>query len=143
MINLLPDNTLFVQWLLFIAALVTLHWGIFKPVLAILKERKARTIGERTHTQALDEKALQMTTQLEKRIGEARQTGLRKKEELKKMGEISRDELLKKVRLELDQKIEGLQRQVEQESREASLQLKQYAQAISRDIAFKVLEREV
>ncbi len=124
-------------------AVVTLNWGIFKPVLKILEERKNRTVGEKEKAKAFDQRALEMTTLLEKRMEEARQIGLRRKEETRSTGEKFGEGVLKTVRLEMTQKMEELRTKIEAESKKATLQLRQYAQEISREIASKVLEREI
>ena len=50
---------------------------------------------------------------------------------------------MKKTRQEIDHKMEEIRQTIEREGKETALQLKQYAQEVSREIASKLLEREV
>jgi F-type H+-transporting ATPase subunit b len=143
MIDLLPNTTVLYQWVIFMIALMTLHFGIFRPVLKILQERKSKTSGEKERAKTLDQKAEEMMRECEKRMEEARVLGSRQKEERRRIGGKFVEELLKKTRAEIDQKMGEVHQKIEREGREASLQLKQYAQTVSREIATKILEREI
>lgn len=143
MIDLLPNSTIFYQWVIFMIALATLHFGIFKPVLRIIAERRNRTQGARETAHSLQHRSEEMLAQCEKKIGEAKALGLEKRAAHLQAGEKVKEELLGKTRAEINQQMEKIRHQIEAETREASLQLKQYAQQISHDVASKVLGREV
>ena len=143
MIELLPDGTILFQWAIFITAVLTLHFGIFRPTLRILNERKVRSLGEKETAKNLDEKSQEMLVLCEKRIEEARLVGWQKKAELRSSAEKFAEDLLKKTRAELQQKMDETRGQVESESREAAFKLRQEARDLSNRIATKVLEREI
>ncbi len=143
MIDLFPNATIFIQWGLFAVALITLHFGIFRPTLRILRERRLRTEGERETAKSLEIRALELTALCEKKVEEARATGGRKKEEIRAAGEKVVAGLLQKTRGDMEAQMEAMRQTIERESREASMQLKQHAQEIAREIAGKVLGREI
>ncbi len=143
MIDLLPNITLVYQWVIFMVAVLTLHFVVFRPTLRILDERKSRTEGEKEAAHALEEKSRDLLAQVEKGMEEARQTGVRKKEELRSVAAKFSEDVLKKTRLELEKKMEETRTTVARESKEAALQLRQQARDLARDIAVKVLEREI
>ncbi len=139
----MPNGTLLYQWVLFMGAFLVLHFGIFKPTLHILAERKARTSGARESAETLQKKAAEILFLCEKKVEEARQLGIAHKNEKLTAGEKLREHLLKKVRGEIDQKMQAMRHQIEGESKQATMQLRQYSQEIARAIASKVLEREI
>lgn len=143
MIDLLPNTTVLYQWLIFMAALFTLHFGIFRPVLRILEARKAKTVGEKEQAKGLEQRSEEILQFCEKKLVEARSLGGREKEERLRAGEKYVQELMKKTRQEIDHKMEEIRQTIEREGKETALQLKQYAQEVSREIASKLLEREV
>lgn len=143
MIDLLPNTTLVAQWVIFMVAVLTLHFVVFRPTLRILEQRKSRTEGEKEAAHALEEKSRDLLAQVERGMEEARQTGVRKKEELRSAAAKFSEDVLKKTRVELEKKMEETRTTVERESKEAALQLRQQARDLAHAIAVKVLEREI
>ncbi len=143
MIDLLPNPTIVCQWVLFMVAVFTLHFGIFRPTLRIIQERKNRTEGEKESAHSLESQCHDMTAQVEKRMEEARIMGARKKDERRLAAEKFTEELLKRTRGELEKKMEETRLTVEKESKEAAMQLRQQVRSLAHDITVKVLEREI
>lgn len=143
MIDLLPNGSVLYQWAIFMIAVGTLHFGIFKPVLHILEKRKARTAGDKETAKQLEGKSDEMMATCEKKLAEAKSQGLKEREARKHIAEETHQTLLKKTREEIEKKMTEIQKNIEHETKEAMLQLRQYAQEVSRDIAAKILEREV
>jgi F-type H+-transporting ATPase subunit b len=124
-------------------AFVILNFGVFRPVLRILEERKAKTVGEKETARHLTEKSQEMRTLYDKRIEEARLEGIRKKETLRNSGEKYVEDLLKKTRGETEASMEVARGDIDRQSKEAALQLRQQARDLGREITVKVLERNV
>lgn|GEM_PF-2692973 len=143
MIDLLPNITVLYQWVIFMIALLTLHFGVFKPVLRILNERKAKTTGAKENAIRLQHRSDEILDQCEKKIEQARTAGMRKREERLQSAEKIKEELLKNTRDEIDERLEKVHHQIEVETKEATLQLNQYAQQMGHEIASKLLEREI
>lgn len=141
MIDLFPNTTVVFQWFIFMTALVVLNFGLFKPIFKILEERRSRTLGEREKALHYEQKVAELLAACEKKLDEARLLGETKKEEAHLSAEKFTEGLMKKTRQEVNRLINDTHSRLEQESREAGMQLRQYAQQISRDIAAEVLER--
>jgi F-type H+-transporting ATPase subunit b len=142
-IDLLPNETVVFQWVIFAIAFLILNFGIFRPTLRILDERKNKTTGEKETAQKLNDKSKEMRALYEKRIEDARQEGIRKKDDLRTGGERFVEDLIKRTRAETDQDMESSRTEIERQSKEAALQLRQQARDLGRDIAGKILERNV
>lgn len=143
MIDLMPNSTIAAQWIIFAVAVCTLHFGIFKPTLKIIQTRRARSIGARHDAATFVKKSEEKTSVLEKRLEEARRLGYQKKEEIVHQGEHLAEAIIRKAREDVDRTLEGIRKSIDHEYKEASLQIRQYAQELSRDVAAKVLERNV
>ena len=46
MIDLMPNETIFVQWAYFLVSLAVLYYLVFRPSLRIIQARRAATIGD-------------------------------------------------------------------------------------------------
>ncbi len=143
MIDLLPNATVVVQWVIFMMALVTLHFGIFRPILHLLEERKNRTEGEKETAETLEKKTVEISDRCGKRLEEARLEGSRKKEEIRGAGEKQVEEILKRTRAEMDKRLSETRQTIDKEVKEASFLLRQQARDLSKEIASKILGREV
>ncbi len=141
--DIFPNGTVVFQWCLFMTALIALHYGVFRPVLHLLRVRRERTEGERIKAEQLTRRAEELLAEIEGRLREAREKGMEAREARIREGETREHEILRKVRSELDQKMELLRKDLEREGREVSLKLRQYAQELSHDIAERLLERSV
>lgn len=143
MIDLLPNETIVFQWVIFMTAVLTLHFGIFRPALKILDERESRTAGAKKEAEESEKKSQEVLAVCEKRVEEAHRTGARKKEEIRATGERYAEDLMKKTRGELERRMEEARQKIEKESKEAALLLKQVVRELSHEMASKILEREV
>lgn len=141
--DLFPNETVLFQWLLFMTALFALNYGVFRPVMHLIRERKERTEGERAKAEELVKKAESLLAECERRIGEARKAGMEERESRLREAEQAARERIRQVRQEIDKEMGELRESLEQERRKASLQLKQYGETIAREIAEKILERPV
>jgi F0F1-type ATP synthase membrane subunit b/b' len=139
-IDLMPNPTAIVQWFIFMIAVFTLHFGIFKPTLRLIMARRERSIGARRSAGAMMKKSEEQSLIIEQKIQEARKLGYKKIEEAVHAGEKESERLLAAARDKVGQSLETLRKEIELESKEALLQLRQQSQEISRDIAKAVLE---
>lgn len=141
--DLFPNETVVFQWFLFITALVALNYGVFRPVLHILQERKNRTEGERKKSEELFHRAENLLTECEKKIAEAHKAGAQEREKLLRETSEKERVFLQQRRGEVDKKMEELRSNLGRQYHEASLQLKQYGQKLGHEIAEKVLGRGI
>lgn len=139
----MPNETVLIQWVIFMVAFLVLNFGVFQPVLRILNERRALTLGARDQAKSLDHHIQELTVQCEKKVEEARAVGNSQRMEIRRAGEKAAEELLKKTRAEVDQKLDEIRHKIDRESKGAAMQLRQYAQTISHEAASKILGREI
>ncbi|OGQ66763.1 MAG: hypothetical protein A3F89_07050 [Deltaproteobacteria bacterium RIFCSPLOWO2_12_FULL_50_11] len=135
MISLLPDDTLLIQWAIFLLVLGVLHFGGFRPTLKILRERKKRTKGEKERAQILTKEAEKILVQYEEKIKEARLKGNRERERLSKEGEAIYSQLVKEARSAEEEAISKIRQDLESQKRQAMIDLEETAQEMSKEIA--------
>lgn len=143
MIDLVPNITLVYQSLLFFVAFGVLNFLIFKPSLKIIQERKRQSLGSSDTAEKLVKETQEMTVLCEKKMEEARLSGIRKKVQKMEVGEKFREELLKKIREDVDQKLEEIRNKISSESKKAESSLQTYSQDLAKNIVTKILEREI
>ena len=143
MIDLLPNQTIFIQWLLFIAVFLILRSAVFGPVLRILETRRLRTEGEAEEAVRRNEETARMTTATEERLLKARLSGGERKEQILLDAFSRQSAIVGEVRAENQKILHEIQTRVEQEGHKAALQLRQYAQKLGKEIAEKILERTI
>ncbi len=143
MIDLYPNATIIYMWLIFMAAFLILHYGIFRPTLKLLHLRRTHTHGIKTQAELLEKESEQLLQACEKKIDEARQIGIQEREQRRMAGEKIQSETLQKGRQAMTAKIEEARSLIEQQSREALLQIRKYSQTISQEIATKILGRSL
>lgn len=141
--DLLPNETIIFQWLLFMTALMALHYGVFRPVFRLLEERRDRTDGERKKTEQLAARAERLLEQCSQGMNEARVKGIAEREVRLREGEDFQQGEFKKIRAEIQRDLEGLRQDLDRESRNCRLELRGQAQILGREIAEKILERAV
>ncbi len=124
-------------------AFVTLSLGIFRPILALIEERKTRTKGEKHLAENLEKKVLELTAEYEKRMENSRLKGMHKKEELRKAGEHFKEDLLNKARTEAEEQMKHLREEIDREFKNSQNQLKIETERIGHEIASTILERPV
>src|SRR5262249_44819045 len=129
-IDLSINETALFQWVIFMIAFLILNFGIFRPVLRILEQRKAKTIDEKEAAQKFNEKSKEMRALYEKRMEEARLEGIQKKDALRNSGEKYVEGMLKKTRSETEQSMEVTRGEIDRQSKEAALQLRQQAREL-------------
>ncbi|MBI2082371.1 MAG: hypothetical protein HYT76_02265 [Deltaproteobacteria bacterium] len=124
-------------------ALFALHFGVFRPVLHLIQQRKDRTSGERERVEQLNQRIETLVAQCDKRLEEGRRTGALEKERLLQEAETASREVIHSVRQEIEKEMEKARTDLDRQARSISLQLKQHAQELGREIASKVLEKGV
>ncbi len=143
MIDLVPNITIAYQWVIFMIAFLVLHFGVFRPTLKIIEQRKSKTVGEKETARELETKSKGMEIIHGKRMEEARLEGIHKKDAHRTSGEKFMEDLLKKTRAEIEQNMERSRSEIDKQSKEAALHLRQQARDLGRDIAVKILERDI
>jgi len=141
MIDLFPNETFFVQWVIFLIAFFVLRSLVFRPTLRLFEERKRQTEGERVRAEQLVEKTARLIEQVETKLGQARDKGLQQKETLLKEGYDYRNKISQDVRDESQKMMKEVQARIAKEGNVTRAKLREEAQKIGQIIAEKILER--
>lgn len=117
--NISPDFTLFIQMAIFFASWLVLHFLVFKPYLALIEARRAKTVGLVDQAAKARVKAAQMETDYDVFMkAERKKITDWADGEKRKIGEEERD-IVGKARAEVTIELETLRKQVGSELEEA------------------------
>ncbi|MDB4988357.1 MAG: synthase sector subunit b [Myxococcaceae bacterium] len=137
------DGTVFVQAAMFFVAFVMLYALVFKPMVALLDAREQAIDGAKADAKHLeaDVSAKQATFELELR--RVRGVGNEERDRLRAEGQELERHLLERVRTETTQLVAEAKERIEGEARTARAELIAQRPELAREIASRVLGREV
>jgi F-type H+-transporting ATPase subunit b len=137
------DGTIFVQFGIFIVLLFILTKFVFRPYLAMLKDRDENIDGARSQAAEMNEKADNDLNSYEDKIMAARKEAASVRSVFREEGEKEASDLLGKARAESDAKVETSRQKIRQSADAARLALRTRADRIAKEITTKLLGREV
>ncbi len=137
------DKTLLVQVALFVALWLILKPLLFDPMLKLFEEREKRIEGAITEARNIDLKSVAAKTKYDDAVGKARAEGAAARDKLRAEGLKTESELLGQARLEGQAKLEAGRKQAQEELAKAREQLSAERQKLARELAARVLGREV
>ena len=135
--------TLFLQFANFMILLVLLNVLLFKPLRAALAARKATVDGDLARSRSLDEQVQIQVAEYEAKLQEARQRGSRERMALRQAAQSEEARLLGAANEAAAQRLQTLKEQVAGEAEAARQGLRSETEALARQIAGKVLGRNV
>lgn len=135
--------TFFVQMINFLALIAILNWLLVKPAMKIINERRSRVEGSNEETRLLLEEVEKNTAGYQQRLSEARILASSEKEKLRQEGSQQEAEIVRKARDEARIMLEEMKSRIARESLDAKDIMRKEIEALSRDIAEKVLGRGV
>lgn len=143
MIDLYPNETLPLMWVIFSVVLLSLSRFVFKPTVSLIEERHHKTEGLKNETVTLAEQTKSITAVYEKRIAEARLKASSVRESIIGEARTAERKMIEEARSRNEAVFEEMKGRIEREKREEEMKLKQYAQVLARDMVDKILERKV
>ena len=143
MISLLPDSTLFIQWIIFMVVLIVLNFTVFRPTLIILKERKKRTQGEKARAEVFDQESGDLIAQYEEKMMRARVQGNQERDRLLQEGDAVYSKIVKEARATEAAQFEDIRQDLAVKQKQAAAELQKTAQTIAQDLAQSILERNI
>lgn len=138
-----PDWTALLQLVIFLGLVVLLSRLLFKPILRLLERREGLIQGGKKSADEFNAKAREMMSQYEQGLAEARQRAVAERERLRAEGLAVEAEMLRQTVEECQRLLEEIKARIQAEGAQASEELRKQAEAISLEIAEKVLERKV
>jgi F-type H+-transporting ATPase subunit b len=137
------DLTFVVVLVLFVALTLFLKPVLFDPMLKLFEERERRIDGAKLLARKMDEKSAAALTKYEDTMAKARETANAERDKIRAEGLKREKEILGEVRAATAQAIENGKRAVHEDAAKARATLKTESAAMARDLATRVLGREV
>lgn len=135
--------TLFVQMGVFLAVLVILNRFLFQPILQTFDERARRVEDAKSQARSLEAETARQVAAYQGQIQEARSEGELMREGMRRTASTESENLIRRAREETGDMLGELKERIAREYREASATLKAEAQGMAREVAVRVLGREV
>lgn len=141
MINL--DLAFAVQVVNFGLLVLVLNIFLYKPIRALLAQRRQEIQSARERAVAVDEQVQEKVAQYEARLREAKSEVGAKRAELVKEAQAEETTVLEKARQEAGASLAAIRERVAKESADARQMLRQQAESLSGDICEKILGRSL
>jgi F-type H+-transporting ATPase subunit b len=137
------DATFVVQVVLFVALTLFLKPVLFDPMLKLFEERERRIDGAKLQARKIDEKSANAAAKYEAEMAKARAAAGAVRDKIRADAMKQEQEILGRVRTSTSKVIEDGKRSALAEAERARAALKTEAAALARDLAGRVLGREV
>jgi F-type H+-transporting ATPase subunit b len=137
------DATILVQIALIVVLLVFLKPLLFDPLMKLFEEREKKIDGAKLQARRMDEKSANALGEYEEAMAKARASAGGERERLKAEGTAHEAEILEAVRKKTEKSMEEGRRKIEVDLAAARAELKRDADALARDVATRILGREV
>jgi len=140
--NIIPELTLSL-WLVvpFLVAMIGLHFILFKPLLAYLDEREAKTAGAKAEAKQLRQDVDAKLADVQARVVAAHQKAGAVRAEAAAEAKAVEDKLLTDARNKANERVNAAIAEIDAETASAGESLRQAANALSSDIAGQILGR--
>lgn len=137
------DGTVFVQLAMFFIAFIVLYVLVFKPMVALLDAREEAIEGARDQAKQLETDVRAKQEKFESELRRVRTTSGEERERLRGEGQELERQLLDRVRAETQALVSEAKVRLDGEALAARAELNAQNSALARDIASRVLGREV
>jgi len=137
------DGTVFVQLGMFAIAFVALYGLVFKPMLALLEAREEAIDGARDSAKRLELEVKEKQASFEAELRKVRSASGEERDRLRAEGQDLERKLLESVRVETQGSLDSARERLAVEAQTARQRLETTRGELAREIASKVLGREV
>jgi F-type H+-transporting ATPase subunit b len=137
------DKTVLYQMILFLGLMLVLKPLVFDPVLKIFALREERTEGARAEARRLQEEAGELLVQYEAELARVHQVAAEERQKLRSETAKLEGEILEEARSVTTRQIDDGRRKIADEVNRIRFDLGRQSERMSRDIATRVLGREV
>lgn len=137
------DGTVFVQLAMFFVAFAVLYVLVFKPMVALLDAREQAIDGAREEAKQLENEVQGKQASFEAELRRVRDSSSDERDRLRAEGQELERRLLERVRTETTSLVAEAKVRLEKEARVARSELDAQRTELAREIASRVLGREV
>ena len=143
MVTVIPDLTLFVQMVTFIALIFILNYLLYKPILSIIDRRKKQLEELENEIKLFKESVDKKAAEYEEKLKQAKTSASDLKKEIISEGAQQAKSIVDAVRNEIPLMAQESQKKMDQEMQAARQILDNQSRKLSLEIAEKVLGRRV
>ena len=143
MVSVIPDYTIFIQIVTFIALIYILNVLLFKPILSIIDRRKKQLEELENEIKLFNESVDKRAAEYEEKLKSAKANASELKKEIIKEGADQARKIIDAVRNEIPVMAQGVQQKMDKEIQAARQILNSQSRNLSLEIAQKVLGRRV
>lgn len=143
MVSVLPDYTIFIQMVTFLALVFILNILLYKPILSIIDRRKKRFEEIENEIKLFNDSVNTKQAEYEEKLKQAKASASELKKEIIQEGNTQAKEVIDAVRAEIPLMTQEFQKKIEKEISSARQVLDKQTNKLSLDIAQKVLGRSV
>ena len=136
------NKTVFIQIVIFIAAIFILNTLVFKPFMELIDRRDKLTKGSIKEARELEEKVKQIILEYEARLNEARAQAQEERNKIVREAETAAAGIVANTREETVALLDDAKKKIESEAEVIKEKLKGDVQLLSNEIASKILGRE-
>jgi F-type H+-transporting ATPase subunit b len=137
------NSSLFIQVGLFIFLMIVLNQIFFKPFLRFLEERQAKIEGDEKEAVRLQGEAERRRLQFEEGLNKGQLQALGEKGSIVDAGSREGKSFVDKAQQEVDQELPRIKAQIGQESRQVAADLERRQGQMAKEIAEKLLGRDL
>lgn len=142
-VTIVPNTTVVIQIAIILVLMFLLNTLLFKPMMRVLNERRARTVGRRERAAQADSQADTIMKDYQTKVSEARIEADKVRVELVRQGEAERAKITEAASAEAEKAVTEVKAKVAAESVSARQALKAEIDAIARTMAEKIVGRAV
>jgi F-type H+-transporting ATPase subunit b len=140
---IIPDWTLILQIINFLALVFILNVVCYKPIRSILIERQKKVQGFEQDIDGLKQEVADSDQTFQTKVGEAKMKGFQQQEAMKASAEEEEKKLIEEIHQTAQADLETVRAQIAKDTEGARAGLQSQTQAFSAQIAEKVLGRAV
>jgi len=137
------DKTLIIQIIIFVAAIFILNSLLFKPLLELLGRREKLTSGTIEEAKELGEKVEQIINEYRIKLNEARSLAMEERNEIRRHAQTAYEDAVKKAREEAQVLLEESKVKLQSETKEIKEKVRSDIAVLSRDMASRILGKEI
>ena len=138
-----PDYSTFIQMASFIFLVIMLNIILYRPIRRILIRRKNEISSTEEITRDLRRKAGNYSKEYEDNLSDTKKKGLKEKDGLKNKGMEEEREMLRQTYSSVEERIQKARNDIQERIAHARQSLETESESFSRDLAEKILGRDI
>jgi F-type H+-transporting ATPase subunit b len=142
-VSVIPDYTIFIQMITFLALVFILNVLLYKPILSIIERRKKQLDELENEVKLFNESVDKRAAEYEEKLKLAKANAAELKKEIIKEGADQAKSIIDAVRNEIPLLMEQFQQKLDREIQVARQTLDSQSRKLSLEIAQKVMGRQV